>query len=238
MNSHEEGPPLSVGYLSPGWPPEAFANGIISYVADMADQLRKMGHRVTILANKLGGGGPGEGVYDVEEGRSTRGLLRRAMDSLGYRIAPDRMARRFYSRNLLATLRRAIPERDIQLLEIEESFGWGVWLQRAVSIPVCIRIHGPWFLNGAAVGVAEDEVFRKRGFAREGRALERAYAVTAPSRDVLERTRDFYGLPLEHAEVIPVRRSRSQRTGDGGWRSAIPSGSSSSAGSTGTRGAT
>ena len=37
----------------------------------------------------------------------------------------------------------------------------------------------------------------------EGRAIRTADAVTAPSRDVLEQVRDFYGLALPEAEVIP-----------------------------------
>ena len=54
-------PPLSIGYISPGWPLEGFANGIVSYIADMAEELQRMGHRVTILANEIAGGGPGAG---------------------------------------------------------------------------------------------------------------------------------------------------------------------------------
>ena len=61
-------PPLSIGYLSPGWPLEAFANGIVSYIADMADQLPRMGHRVTILANDTAGGEAGRGGLRCEAG--------------------------------------------------------------------------------------------------------------------------------------------------------------------------
>ena len=106
-----------------------------------------------------------------------------------------------YSRSMVGTLRRAIAERDIQLVEVEESFGMATWLQRALSIPVCVRLHGPWFLNGPAVGVPEDVAFRHRVSA-EGRAIADAVALTSSSLDVLERTRAFYGLALEQAEVI------------------------------------
>ena len=85
---------------------------------------------------------------------------------------------------------------------MEEAFGLAGWLQRAIPIPVCIRLHGPWFLNGAALGVPEDDAFRRR-VALEGWAIRHASAVTAPSLDVLERTRTYYGLALEEALVIP-----------------------------------
>ena len=196
-----EEPPLSVGYLSPGWPLEAFANGIVSYIADMAEQLPKMGHRVTILAGTTAAGEQDAGVYDVRRVHSGRGLARQAAESLGYRIAPQWATTRMHSRNLLVTLRRAIAERGIQLFEMEETFGKILWVQPAVSIPVCVRLHGPWFLNGPALGVPEDDAFRRR-VAAEGRAIAEAVALTSSSRDVLERTRSYYGLALEDAEVI------------------------------------
>ena len=85
---------------------------------------------------------------------------------------------------------------------MEEAFGLAGWLQWVIPIPVCIRLHGPWFLNGAALGVPEDNAFRRR-VALEGWAIRHASAVTAPSLDVLERTRTYYGLALEGAQVIP-----------------------------------
>src|SRR5581483_6367228 len=41
--------PLSIGLVSPAWPPDAYPNGIVSYVAALAEGLRALGHRVTIL---------------------------------------------------------------------------------------------------------------------------------------------------------------------------------------------
>ena len=67
---------------------------------------------------------------------------------------------------------------------------------------MCVRLHGPWFLNGPADQVSEDSSFRRRVI-DEGRAIAEADAVSAPSLDVLERTRAFYGLALQEAEIIP-----------------------------------
>src|SRR5262249_5703059 len=69
------------------------------------------------------------------------------------------------------------------------------------SIPICVRLHGPWFLNGTVQGIREDREFRRR-VVEEGQAIAAADAVTASSGDVLERTRAYYGLALEDAEVI------------------------------------
>ena len=191
---------LSIGYLSPGWPLEGIANGIVTYIADMAEQFTSMGHRVAILANSTTEGEPDARVYDVRA-LATQSIARRAIDHLGYRIAPQWATPRIQSHALLSVLRRAIAERGIQLFEMEESFGLAAQIQPAVSIPVCVRLHGPWFLNGPTVGDTEDDAFRRR-VAAEGRAIAKADALTSTSRDVLEQTRSYYGLALEHAEVI------------------------------------
>ena len=102
----------------------------------------------------------------------------------------------------MTTFHRAIAEHDLDIFEMEETFGWARWLRKTSPIPICVRLHGPWFLNGRALGVPEDEGFRRR-VEEEGRAIRDADLITAPSRDVLEQTRAFYGLALDDAEVIP-----------------------------------
>jgi glycosyltransferase involved in cell wall biosynthesis len=194
-------PSLSIGYLSPGWPLDAFPNGVVSYLADMTDELRRMGHRVTILAAQTAGKGRDASVYDMQRVRSRRSLARRLLDGVRYRLAPRWARGQLFRRALLATVHRAIAEQDIQIFEMEESLGWAWWLRPAISIPVCVRLHGPWFLNGPAAGLPPDKVFRHRVFV-EGRALAAAEAVSSSSRDVLEQTRAYYGMALEKAEVI------------------------------------
>jgi glycosyltransferase involved in cell wall biosynthesis len=206
---------LSIGYYSPGWPVTAFANGIVGYVAALAPTLKAMGLQVTILAGEVAGSRaatlrvPGdprpavdESVYDIQQVRASRSMPRRAVDGLWYRVAPQSALKYINRRCLLTTVRRAVAERGIQIFEMEETFGWARWVREVSSIPVCVRLHGPWFLNGPALGVPEDDAFRER-VREEGRAIRVANAVTAPSRDVLEQVRNFYGLALPEAEVIP-----------------------------------
>jgi glycosyltransferase involved in cell wall biosynthesis len=193
--------PLSIGYFSPGWPLEAFSNGIVSYVADMADQLRGMGHRVTIVSGEVIGQGQDASVYNLQSFLPSRGLRQRVVDKLAYRIAPWWVRHRPLHRAAAAAVRRAIVDRDIQIFEMEETFGWARWVRRAVSIPFCVRLHGPWFLNGAAGGLPKDAAFYRQ-VTEEGRAIAEAYAVSSSSRNVLEQVRAYYGLSLSEAEVI------------------------------------
>ncbi len=194
--------PLSIGFYSPGWPLAAFRNGIVTYVATIAPTLTAMGHQVSILAGDLAEEAPDESIYSIKHTWASRSMARRAVDGLFYRLAPRSAGRHATRRALLAMVRRAIAERRIQMIEIEESFGMARWIREATATPICVRLHGPWFLNGPALGVPDNGEFRER-VREERRAICAADAVTAPSRNVLEQVRDFYGLALPEAEVIP-----------------------------------
>jgi len=195
-------PSLSIGYLSPGWPPEAFSNGIVTAIGTLTPALRAMGHRVTIFTANLIEKTHDDSVYDLAQFQRQAGAARRTLVRIGYRIFPESTGMRVMVQSILGALRRAEAERGIQIFEIEDSFGWARGICRKTSIPICVRLHGPWFLNGLVCGEPQDAEFRRR-VAREGEAIRAATAVTAPSSDVLERVRAFYGLPLPDARVIP-----------------------------------
>jgi glycosyltransferase involved in cell wall biosynthesis len=194
--------PLSIACFSPGWPPEAFANGIITHVAALREGLLALGHRVTILAAPVVPGDWGDHVYDFSRAGAKRRLWQRAADWAMFRAAPQALIDRVVRDKFAMAVARAVAERGIEVLEMEESFGLAGRVQRVIGIPVSLRLHGPWFLNGSALGLAEDAEFRRR-VTEEGRAIRQAVAMTAPSGDVLSRAREYYGLALEDAEVIP-----------------------------------
>jgi glycosyltransferase involved in cell wall biosynthesis len=158
---------------------------------------------VTILTTHQVPGDWGDQVYDLGRGNVERRLRDRAADWLWHRLAAPAALHRHVGRVLATTIRRAVAERSIEVLEMEESFGWAEQVQQVLHIPLSVRLHGPWFLNGSVQGIPEDAAFQRR-VAHEGRAIRRAAGVTAPSRDVLERTRNHYGLALDQAEVIPT----------------------------------
>jgi glycosyltransferase involved in cell wall biosynthesis len=98
--------------------------------------------------------------------------------------------------------RRLEREWPFNVLEVEESFGTARWIARAVNAKVIVRLHGPWIVTGAALGVPRDAAFYAK-VAAEGRAIATAPAVSAPSRDVLEQVRRYYKTELPNAVVIP-----------------------------------
>jgi glycosyltransferase involved in cell wall biosynthesis len=192
---------LSIAYISPGWPAHVFHNGIATAIDTLTPALRTKGHRVTILAQNVAEEISDESVYDLQQIRKPRSPVQNVIHRVGYRLAPRRTHAYLIWRSILTAIRRARAERGIQIVEIEESFGIARFICQNAPIPICVRLHGPWFLNGPAQGYPRDDMFRRRVF-EEGQAIQAAHAVTAVSNDVLNRVREFYGLALSNAEVI------------------------------------
>ena len=178
-----------------------FHNGIATAIGTLTPALKAGGHRVTILAQTVAENGLDDSVYDLEQIRQSCGVVEGVLRRVAGRVAPKRTQGYLAQRSILVGIHRARKEQGIQVVEMEESFGIARSILRRSSVPICVRLHGPWFLNGAAQGYSRDYAFHHRVF-EEGQAIRSAYAVTAVSGDVLNRVREFYGLALPGAQVI------------------------------------
>ena len=201
---NEAGGPLAVALVTPGWPQETFSNGITKYVAKMRAALVRAGVRVHVVAGSVASQEPGENVIDVAQ-FGPSGIVGPKVHRVLRHYAPQYASDRWVSRAVAAAANSLCRTQGLDILQIEDSFGWGRAIKERIPIPLIIRLHGPWFLNGAADGVPEDAPYRRRVH-REGRAIAVADGITAPSQDVLDRTRAHYGLRLETAQVIPNPR--------------------------------
>lgn len=192
--------PLSVAFLSPAWPVDAGANGILTYVDTIVGGLRRQGHTVCVLTAARGlAATPQRDVYPVAEKNS---VLVRIRDMLTFRINFSEALRAKFSRALVIAARRVIAEQGVQLLEMEESFGWVQQIKPQLPIPIVVRLHGPHFANGPFLRDPIDAAFHRR-VRNEGVGISMADGVSSPSRDILEQTKAFYGIPLNDAAVIP-----------------------------------
>lgn len=89
-----------------------------------------------------------------------------------------------------------------RLIEMEEVFGQSLIVKKyAGKVPVVVRLHGPWFLVGDALGVAHDQGYLER-VRREGDAIYAADAVSAPSAFVLNAVEEFYNRKITNKRVI------------------------------------
>jgi glycosyltransferase involved in cell wall biosynthesis len=192
--------PRRVVFVSPGWPPAAAQNGIVTYVDHMSRGLEAAGVASRVVSSSALDL-PDENVVHVasyaeksEVDRIVRGIVRRFSPLYAHELV-----RRD---DLVGALRRVQREWPFDLVEIEESFGAAESLRTRLSVPTVVRLHGPWFLSRMALGIARDAAgaYRERN---ERRAICRAVAVSSPSLDVLDRVRKRYGVELPHAEVVP-----------------------------------
>jgi glycosyltransferase involved in cell wall biosynthesis len=188
--------PLSVAFVSPGWPPEAIANGIASYTGTIIQGLRELGARCHVMTSRPMAAIDDPSVHVVSPDTSSLWFrVRRRLD-------PEGWPQKSLCQALADSVRALDRECGLELLEMEESYGWAAMLAGKCPVPIVVRLHGPWFLNGLANGAIENEEFRRRD-AAERAGLAAAAAVTAPSANVLNEARRHFNLPLENAAVIP-----------------------------------
>lgn len=186
---------------SSDWPPEQTANGITTYVGCLDNTLRNMSKPVSVMvSNQL-----------AEQGRKADVCL----NDIPYTIL-GKITRKFISRLPLINdfhlsfiamrfaqgLELVQKNHPVHLLEIEETMGISWFIKKYFSVPMVVRLHGPWFLNGSALGVLENDMYHKRN-ALEKKAVSVAEGITSPSAFVLDAVRRYYDIELEHAEVIP-----------------------------------
>src|SRR5947199_174675 len=66
------------------------------------------------------------------------------------RSAPRRASRRWHAENLSRAAARVIREPGVELIEMEETFGFLQLIRSRLNVPVVVRLHGPAFANGEA----------------------------------------------------------------------------------------
>lgn len=184
--------------VTPGWPADAVPNGIVTYVSNLRRILASRSKRPGVLSLKPAVAGRDEDVWSVPDlagsNRPGRRLSRKLAQLFGHHPLPGVE---------IGRAARAVERRmPYDLLEVEESFGFPLGIRRAVKVPVIVRLHGPWFLTGAALRVPQDHAFREK-VRLEGQAIMEADAISACSPQVLKQVREYYGVALEGARVIP-----------------------------------
>ncbi|SFI48568.1 glycosyltransferase family 4 protein [Albimonas pacifica] len=185
---------MQIAFVAASWPGEDSPNGAVAAVRHLAAGLREIGCGVRVIP--LDGA---RGPDTIPPPPASRPPLR---SRLAGRLGLSDPWIEAIGARLAAAARQAEAE-GVELLAMPETHGWAAQVQAAVSIPVVVTLHGPWFLHRALKGRAPDRADARR-VAREGRGLAACAGITAPSRDVLERARAFHGFPAGRpAACIP-----------------------------------
>ena len=186
---------LRIGLVTPAWPGTRTPNGISTAVTHIATGLEACGHQVTIIA--LAEDGPPGAVQLVFVPDLSNTLL----DRLRWRLDPWGALHGSLGKRIAAAANEAIRRHGIEVLVMEESFGWVGTVQQALPIPVVATLHGPWCLHKRLHGGGATRSDRRRE-AAEARALHQVSAITSPSLDALRAARESYGPPDVPQDVI------------------------------------
>jgi len=189
---------LHIGLVSnPGWPADQYPNGIVAYVHQLRAELMNQGHRVSVFAGVIGQKNKDAGIYLVKDTVEYRIL--HALNRMRGRQAshPFLYGGRVIAANIMAVHRTE----PIDVVEIDEGFGWCAELAERVPMPVVVRLHGPAFLT--LMGEARASEMGRNRIEAEGRALRRASVIVAPSHSTLRDTVSHYGLAPRLQKVIP-----------------------------------
>ena len=185
---------MHIALLSPGWPAAEFTNGIVTYVELLHAELLRQGHRVSVFTGDIDASNRDAGIHRIVTSLTER--VGRRLRRLRHGDLVDVLD---HGRSIAASI-SAVHARDpIDIVEMEESFGWCGAVRRMLPIPVVVKLHGPAFLTH--LPEEADELARAR-IEWEGEALRRVDAIVAPSRNTLARTLARYRLTPTIEQVI------------------------------------
>jgi glycosyltransferase involved in cell wall biosynthesis len=186
---------MHIAFWSPAWPIEKFNNGIVTYVHWMKRELERQGHRVSVFTRELDSSVRDPTVY-VVKGRPFWDRVKRRLagtSSIEQGIFN-------YSASIAGRIRQVHRRDSIDIVEMEESFGWFADVEAQIGLPVLVKLHGPAFLS--LVGNELASPFGKKKIAREGQALRRSSAIIAPSQRALSDTIARYRLTPKYKRHI------------------------------------
>ena len=188
---------MHIALFTSGWPVSHHASGVVTYVDCLRTELLKQGHRVSIFTASLEEGFNDPDVHLVRPSGSQKFV--QMWWSLLNKNGWDVM--RFGSL-IGQTIRRVHRSSPIDVIEIEESFGWFQDVARLNSrIPVVVKLHGPTFLVERDDRASLPFVRNKIEF--EGIALRTAKVLVAPSTCTLEDTLEHYALSPALTRRLP-----------------------------------
>jgi len=199
--------PFRVAYFSPGWPIRDYPNGIVTYVQNIISGFNNNEDIETyILANQINTDYISQEIIDLSK-HDKNNTIKSITDKILYRLNTDYFkAKQFHYRrdNTVQRIINAIKSinDNIDILEIEESFGLAEYVVQKTNIPVITRLHGPWFIHAPLLKQDSEFDYPLRVNV-EGKAIQASAGISAPSQDVLDKVREFYNDPLPHARVIP-----------------------------------
>jgi glycosyltransferase involved in cell wall biosynthesis len=173
---------MNIVVFSPTWPKQGDANGIVTYCFNLVSALKSQGHNVYVLAMQVADDAE-DFVYSVAYSPSfVEGMWLKLCDY----FSPGYSQYYLGAKAIVAGIKNVQKDHVIDIMEIEESFGWHYYIQKKVRFPVTMRLHGPHYVSAKASGEALQAIDDCR-FKRELKAFKAALYVNAPSQWILDK---------------------------------------------------
>jgi glycosyltransferase involved in cell wall biosynthesis len=203
---------MKIALYVPSWPSGFSANGIVTYASYLVPALRALGHEVFVLTAQIMAGADDPHVVDLRRFAPPSTFWQRATA----RLVSDAAAYRTMTTSIIGAVKELRRRYQVDVLEMEESFGWNFEISRLNLLPVIVRLHGPWFLNGSFNHPNYNPALNARRERREGKAIHRANYITAPTFHVLAATEERYQRRLSASRVIanPIEPAAASGTWD------------------------
>ncbi|MEO9827663.1 MAG: glycosyltransferase family 4 protein [Paracoccaceae bacterium] len=188
---------MNIVLYVPMWPPKLAPNGIVTYASTLVPALRRLGHTVHIITPIKTGADSfaTELIQSSPIEKMIARFIRAYSEHDSYYYT--------YTRRILRTLRQLADINDIDIIEMEESFGWCAAISEMSSFPVVVRLHGPWFMVGSAGNMPLDTPANQSRLKREGDGVALAAGVSAPSHYVLKASVNYYRQQYANTSIIP-----------------------------------
>jgi glycosyltransferase involved in cell wall biosynthesis len=190
---------MKIGLFVPSWPPGAAANGIVTYASNLVPALRQLGHEVFILSPNLPAGFTDPYAVDLTRFMYEPSLWGRVLRKWDF----GRAHFNALSFSISSAVRHLVNRYQIDVFEMEESFGWSVSVSRLKLLPVVVRLHGPWLLTGRFNVPSERNAINLGRKQREREGIESAVLVTANCNETLAAVKSCYRLDLNKSRVLP-----------------------------------
>jgi glycosyltransferase involved in cell wall biosynthesis len=189
---------MRIGYFIPSWPPGSEPNGIVTSLGHLGRQLRAMGHEVFYVTAFSNEREQNQSVTILDSHKNSSFL-----NKLRYKLNFEAAQFRLVSSAIADAVIKLVENNNIEIFQMEETHGWAGTVIRRAPIPVVVKLDGPWFLHGPLHPQENGRPENCHRIEREGDAIHHAAGVTAPSKNVLDLSTEFYGQLKCPTEVIP-----------------------------------
>ncbi len=176
---------MNIVVVTPSWPQRKDPNGIVTYYTNLIPALIALGHQVHIVT--FHSSDTSDNVHVIDYSLSVA-------EKLWYRfknyLSSGYDQYFLGSRGIARTISKIHEKHPVDIVQMEDSFGWHYYVQQQFSFPIIMRLHGPYFLNSFEKALSSKTQYRIK---LEERAFLAARFITSPSKNVLDLTQEKYG---------------------------------------------